>query len=82
MAYTEILYPLPGIQSNPRELSNAEQERLISVLPESFETLFTEVVFEQSPGKWTVGHEAAERESFPVKGAEPLQALIRAPLNE
>ncbi|WP_293953026.1 hypothetical protein, partial [uncultured Corynebacterium sp.] len=61
-------------------LSDEEQEKISQELSEGFETLFTEVVYEQSPGKWAVDYEAAERENVSAEEAESLVEFMEAPL--
>lgn len=61
-------------------LSDEEQEKISQELSEGFETLFTEVIYEQSPGKWSVDYEAAERENVSAEEAESLVEFMEAPL--
>ena len=61
-------------------LSDEEQEKISQELSEGFETLFTEVIYEQSPGKWAVDYEAAERENVSAEEAESLVEFMEAPL--
>lgn len=67
-------------ESAENALSGEEQERISQELAESFETLFTEVVYEQPSGSWVVDYEAAEHENVPVEEAEALVGLMEAPV--
>lgn len=60
-------------------LSPAEQESISQELSEGFETLFSEVIYEQSPGKWSVNREAAAREGISINEAESLVKFMEAP---
>lgn len=57
-----------------------EQERLSEELSRSFETLFTEIVYEESPGSWTVDYGAASREGISAKEADALASFMESPL--
>lgn len=51
-------------------------KRLSQELAEGLEKVFTEVVYEQSPGNWVVDYVAAEREGISVEDAESLVKMM------
>ena len=57
-------------------LGDAKQK----AISQGFETLFTEVVHEDSPGSWSVDHAAAEHEGLPLEEAEALAESMEAPV--
>lgn len=61
-------------------LSDAKQEAISQEISQGFETLFTEVVYENAPGSWSVDHAAAEREGVSLEEAEALAKIMEAPV--
>lgn len=61
---------------------SSREEALSQELSQAFETLFTEVVYEQSPGVWKVNYDAAEREGVSVEDAQALAKLMESPLSD
>ncbi|MDU0478783.1 hypothetical protein QVA66_05980 [Staphylococcus chromogenes] len=80
-AVAQVLEP-SAKRTTPERLQSfsPEQENLSNQISQSFETLFTEVVHEESPGIWTVNYDAADRLGISREEANSLAAFMEAPL--
>lgn len=59
-------------------LSATEEQELISQLESGFETVFTEIIQESSPGVWEVNPAAAAENGISTEEAESLAALMES----
>ncbi|GGG74509.1 hypothetical protein GCM10007338_09840 [Corynebacterium pelargi] len=58
-------------------LTSQEEQQLVDSVEQGFETLFTEVVRETSPGVWEVDPEAAARYGISLEEANALARMMQ-----